>query len=293
MTKNKKSDQKLEEEKTSGHEWDGIKEYDNPDPKWLRITFYITLFYALGYWFLYPSWPVPKEKGALNWSSDKQLKEELDAIQKIRSEYQVDFDKASFEEILKDSRLLNFGLKSGESIFQNNCAVCHGAGGGGNPGYPNLTAGAWLWGGTFDEIQQTIKFGIRSGHPEAHDSQMPAFGQDKILQADEITLLTHYVLYLAKPLTGQKREVKFDLKKANELFQTNCASCHGSDAKGNKLVGAPNLTDAIWLYSDDYRTVHDVIFHGRGGQMPYWDGKLSESEIKSVASYVHQLGGGD
>jgi cytochrome c oxidase cbb3-type subunit 3 len=285
---------KVEEEiKKQEHEWDGITEYNNPEPHWLRVTFYITVFFALGYWIFYPSWPTPNDSGILDWSSEKQLENELKEINKIRQEYQVTFDKASFDDIMKDKNLMNYAQLSGQSIFQNNCAVCHGAGGGGNPGYPNLTAGAWLWGGKVEDIQQTITYGIRNGHPDARDSQMPAFGIDKLLSADDVKLMAHYVIYLAKSEKEKAKEKELDLVKADQVFQANCASCHGSSGKGNYIVGAPNLTDAIWLYGRDYRTIYDVIYNGRAGQMPVWKGKLTDSEIKSVAVYVHQLGGGE
>lgn len=289
MKGKKKIQNELLKKNHSEHEWDGITEYKNPDPMWLRITFYITVFFALGYWILFPSWPTPNEKGALNWSSEKQLKDELNEIYKVRAQYQASFDKASFEEIFQDKQMMNFALLSGKSIFANNCAVCHGAGGGGNPGYPNLTAGAWLWGGKLEDIYTTIQYGIRSGHPDARDSQMPAFGKDKMITVENIKLMAQYVMYLAKP----SEKISFNLQEAENVFQSNCASCHGSDGKGNYIVGAPNLTDAIWLYGSDYETVYDVIYNGRGGQMPYWKEKLTDSEIRAVSIYVHQLGGGE
>lgn len=287
-------DKKIEKEvKTSEHEWDGITEYDNPDPSWLRVTFYITVFFALCYWIIYPSWPTPNDNGVLNWSSEKQLQEDLKILYKIREEYQVTFDKASFDEIMKDNNLMNYAQLSGQSIFQNNCAVCHGAGGGGNPEYPNLTAGAWLWGGKIEDIQQTITYGIRNGDPDARDSQMPAFGRDNLLSADDVKLMAQYTIYIAKSEQEKAKEKLLDLKRADEVFQANCASCHGVNGKGNYLAGAPNLTDAIWLYGGDFRTIYDVIYNGRAGRMPVWKGKLTDSEIKSVAIYVHQLGGGE
>jgi cytochrome c oxidase cbb3-type subunit 3 len=290
MPKNKITEKEV---KKPEHEWDGITEYDNPDPQWLRVTFYITVFFALGYWIFYPSWPAPNDSGVLDWSSDKQLEEELKTIYKIRQEYQVTFDKASFEEIMKDNNLMNYAELSGQSIFQNNCAVCHGAGGGGNKGYPNLTAGAWLWGGKIEDIQQTITYGIRNGNPDARDSQMPAFGKDKLLSADDVKLMAQYVMYIAKSDQEKKQEQNLDLKRADEVFQANCASCHGANGKGNYIAGAPNLTDAIWLYGGDFKTIYDVIYNGRAGNMPVWKEKLTDSEIKSVAVYVHQLGGGE
>jgi cytochrome c oxidase cbb3-type subunit 3 len=295
ISKNIKNRSQIESE----HEWDGITEYMNPDPIWLRGLFYITVFFSLGYWIFFPSWPTPHDEGVLSWSSIKELQQELHDIAKAREEYQGAFDKASFDEILKDQKLLKFAISSGKSTFQNNCAVCHGAGGGGNPGYPNLTAGAWLWGGKIDDIYTTLKHGIRSTDPDTHDSQMPAFGRDKMISDEEISLMAHYVIYLAQPPIMNKNnnditdKPSFDLDKADKIFQTNCASCHGTDGKGNYIVGAPNLIDAIWLYGSDYDTVHDVIYNGRDGVMPYWEGKLSDTTIRAVAVYVHQLGGGE
>jgi cytochrome c oxidase cbb3-type subunit 3 len=271
--------------KTMGHEWDGIKEYDNPDPFWLRLFFYIALIFALIYWLLYLSLPVPNGKGILDWSSKKQLNKGIEKIEKLRSKYQEQFDKSSFEEILKDKNLMKFVNAGGKSAFQNNCAVCHGAGGGGNIGYPNLTSGAWLWGGKTDDIYTTLNYGIRSGHEETRDSAMAAFGKDKMLTSKQIDILSKYILNL-------NNKDLFN-KGADALYQEHCASCHGKDAKGDREFGAPNLKDAIWLYGNDYNTIYDVIYNGRAGVMPYWKDKLSDSTIRQLAVYIHQLGGGE
>ena len=276
---------KKEASETTGHEWDGIKEYDNPDPFWLRLFFYIALFFALTYWLLYPSWPVPNGKGLLEWSSKKELNEGVEEIEKIRGKYQKQFDNSSFEEILKDRNLMKFANAGGKSAFQNNCAVCHGTGGGGNVGYPNLTSGAWLWGGKIDDIYTTLQYGIRSPHEETRDSAMAAFGKDKILTSKQIDMLTNYILNL-------NNKDSFN-NEADTLYQEHCASCHGKDGTGVREFGGPNLKDAIWLYGDDYNTIYDVIYNGRAGVMPYWKDKLSDSTIRQLAVYVHQLGGGE
>ena len=284
MVDNKYGDQNIET-KTTGHEWDGIKELDNPDPFWLRGLFYVALFFALGYWMLYPSWPTPNSQGLLNWSAYSQLEESLEELEDIRKIHQAKFDKASFKEILKDPELLKFANAGGKSAFENNCAVCHGSGGHGNKGYPNLTAGAWLWGGSIEDIHTTIKYGIRSTHDETRDSQMAAFGKDKILKAKEVEMLANYVLSLKN---GRKTGTK-----ADKLFQEHCASCHGNKGQGGRDFGAPKLNDSVWLYGQDYDSVFDVIYNGRAGVMPYWSTKLSDSTIKQLAVYVHQLGGGE
>jgi cytochrome c oxidase cbb3-type subunit 3 len=270
---------------TTGHEWDGIKEYDNPDPFWLRLVFYIALFYGLGYWILFPSWPSPNNIGVLEWTSYKELAESQAEIMARRALYQEDFDKASFEDILKDDKLLKFALVGGEAAFNNNCAQCHQVGGGGARGYPNLRAGSWLWGGKIDDIYTTIKYGIRSGHEEARDSQMPSFGKDGTLQHKEIEILVEQVLALSNGSSGSE--------VGQKLFQTHCASCHGAGGEGNREVGAPSLKNAVRLYGGDRDTIYESIYFGRTGVMPYWTGKLNDTTIRQLAVYVHQLGGGE
>jgi cytochrome c oxidase cbb3-type subunit 3 len=274
----------LNEPKTTGHEWDGIKEYDNPDPLWLRLAFYAALFFALGYWLAYPSWPSQYNQGIFNWSEYSELAESLQEVKQRRAAYLNEFNKANFQEILSNKELFKFATIGGRAAFLNNCAVCHGSGAQGNIGYPNLTTGAWLWGGKLEDIYQTIKFGIRSGHEETRDSQMAAFGQDGLLAKDEIELLTDFVMGL--------HQGKNNSPKANELYQKNCASCHGDKGQGNFEFGAPALNDAIWLYGSDRETIYNVIYYGRQGVMPYWVGKLDDSTIRQLAIYVHSLGGG-
>ena len=276
---------KKSDPKTTGHSWDGIEEFDNPDPSWLRYLFYLTLFYCLGYWVLYPSFPSQRNDGALGWSQYLELENSLEELDDIRSHYLADFRRASFEEILKDESLMRFAIAGGKSAFHNNCSVCHGVGGRGNIGYPNLTVGSWLWGGKPEDIYTTLQYGIRSGHDEARDSQMAAFGRDGILDEESINLLVDYVMSL--------REGADQSSKAHGLYMENCASCHGDKGQGGRDFGAPALNDAIWLYGGDRNTIYDVIYNGRQGVMPYWSGKLDDDTIRQLSIYVHQLGGGE
>ena len=274
-----------EQFKTTGHEWDGIKEYNRPEPFWLRVLFYLALFFALFYWILYPSWPTPKNFGILGWNSYNELFLSQKEIELIRSKYQAEFNKLSFAEIITDPSLLKFAIAGGQSAFQNDCAVCHGTGGsGGGKGYPDLTSGAWLWGdGSIDEIYKTIKYGIRSDHPETRDSaQMSAFGKDKILSTEQIDSVVKYVLSF-------NLDNSQSFGEGYDVFQQNCATCHGADAKGNSEFGVPNLRDHNWLYGGLYDDIYNVVFYGRSGVMPYWEGKLSDSTIRQLAIYVYQI----
>jgi cytochrome c oxidase cbb3-type subunit 3 len=273
------------EPKTTGHEWDGIKEYDNPDPFWLRIIFYVMLFFSLVYWILYPSFPSQQNDGFLSWSQYKEVEQDLAEIKALQENYLSDFNKASFEEILKDPKLLKFAIAGGKSAFNNNCAVCHGVGGGGQPGYPNLAAGMWLWGGKPDDIYTTLKHGIRANDDETRQSQMAAFGRDGILTNTQIDILVDFVIGLHN---GQKGS-----DDANKLYQTHCASCHGVNGEGGREFGAPRLNTPIWLYGGDKETVRDVIYNGRQGVMPSWKDRLDDSTIRQLVIYVHQLGGGE
>lgn len=281
----KKKDNKEQVVKTTGHEWDGIQEYDNPDPFWLRLGFYIALFFALGYWICYPSWVGQHEHGILDWSASKEVQRGLEEVKALQKPYLDLFNKSSFKEIMQDPDLLHFAKVGGTFHFANNCAVCHGQGGGGNVGYPNLTAGAWLWGGKVEDIYTTLLYGIRSGHDETRNSIMAAFGKDNILNVAEINLLVDHVigLYEKKPTNPQ----------AVKLFQEHCAACHGKEGQGLYEFGAPALNDAIWLYGGDRETVFNTIYNGRGGVMPFWTNKLDDATIRQLAIYVHQLGGGE
>ena len=196
---------------------------------------------------------------------------------------------ASLQEIESTPDLLDFARALGRRAFADNCAPCHGAGGAGAKGYPNLDDNEWLWGGTLDEIAQTIRHGARAGDDEGHQGSMPAFGRDGMLKPEEISTVADYV----RSLSGLKTEPGADLAHGAKIFADNCAVCHGPQGKGNRELGAPNLTDNIWLYAPDKKTIMEGIFNGRGGIMPAWGGKLDDVTIKALAVYVHTFGGGE
>jgi cytochrome c oxidase cbb3-type subunit 3 len=276
---------------TTGHEWDGITELNTPLPRWWLWLFYATIVFSLGYWVVYPSWPLISSytSGVSDWHARSAVAQELAALQTQRSALTEKLAAASLQQIETTPELLDFARALGRPAFADNCAPCHGAGGGGAKGYPNLDDNKWLWGGTLADISQTITHGARSGDDDGRQGSMPAFGRDGTLKSDQISTVADYV----RSLAGLKTEPGADLTAGAKIFADNCAVCHGPQGKGNREVGAPNLTDNIWLYAPDKKTIMEGITNGRGGVMPAWGGKLSPVAIKALTVYVHTFGGGE
>lgn len=276
---------------TTGHEWDGIVEFNNPLPRWWLYTLYATIVWSVGYWIAYPAWPLVSgyTGGLLGYSQREVVLDEVEAVRRARdARGQAQLATASIAEIRADPALLRLALATGKAAFGDNCAACHGSSATGRLGYPNLQDDDWLWGGTPEEIERTIRSGARSGHGEARVGDMPAFGRDGVLKRDEIEAAATYVL----SLSGKPGVAGASVEKGREVFAGNCAGCHGETAAGNPEMGAPNLTDAIWLYGSAPEQVVATITNGRKGMMPAWDGRLDQATIKSLAVYVHDLGGG-
>jgi cytochrome c oxidase cbb3-type subunit 3 len=275
---------------TTGHEWDGIKELNTPLPRWWILTFYATILWAIGYWVVYPAWPLVTgyTTGLFHYSTRASVADELANLETLRGEKMKVLGSTSLAEIEKDPALLSLARARGRTVFGDNCAPCHGSGGAGAKGFPNLNDDDWLWGGSLDQIMQTIQFGARSGHAKAHEAQMLAFGRDAILKKDEIVTVANYV----RSLSGLSTAPGFDSAAGKKIFAENCVSCHGEEGKGNQEFGAPNLTDKIWLYGSDEATLVETVTNGRAGVMPAWNGRLDPVTIKALTVFVHSLGGG-
>lgn len=276
---------------TTGHEWDGIKELNTPLPRWWLNVFYATILWSLAYYVVYPAWPGISSytKGMFGYSSRAEVAVELDALKAKRAAAAADLAKVELAAIKADPKLLNLALAQGKAAFGDNCAPCHGIGGAGSKGYPNLNDDDWLWGGTLEDIHTTLKHGVRSSNDEnTRISAMPAFGRDGILKKEEVRTVANYVV----TLSGGQAEAGFDKAAGAKLFADNCASCHGDQGKGNKDVGAPNLTDAITLYGNKLEDVVETVTNSRAGLMPAWAARLDPVTVKSLAVYVHSLGGG-
>ena len=275
---------------TTGHEWDGIKELNNPLPRWWLWTFYACIVWSVLYWIAYPAWPLVSNytAGLLGYSSRANVAADMAALQALRGEKGAALAKAQLADIEKDPALLAFARAQGRAAFGDNCAPCHGTGATGSKGFPNLNDDDWLWGGTLEAVHQTIQYGVRSGHAKARENLMPAFGKDGTLKKDEIAQVASYV----RSLSGLPVPQGVNLEAGKKLFADNCTVCHGDDAKGNPELGAPNLTDRIWLYGSDQEAVIETITNSRAGVMPAWADRLDPVTVKALAVYVHTLGGG-
>jgi len=277
---------------TTGHEWDGLRELNTPLPRWWLWLFYITIVWAVGYWIVYPAWPLltNSTQGVFGWHTRSAVIEDLDELKRQRGPMMDKLTTASLADIVADPQLLDFARAQGRVAFADNCAPCHGAGGGGGKGYPNLNDDDWLWGGKLDDIAQTIRHGVRSGDPQGRvGPAMPAFGRDGLLKRPEIEAVADYV----RSLAGLTVDAKADLAAGKTVFAQSCAVCHGEAGKGNRDFGAPNLTDAIWLYGSDRTAIIEGLMNGRGGVMPAWSGRLDDATIKALTVYVHTFGGGE
>ncbi len=279
---------------TTGHSWDGIKELNNPLPRWWLFVWYGTIVWALIYMVFMPAIPALPGLGAntpgLRNHSDRDLvAAAVNDLKAARVDQSVSLLEASLEEIETDRELQQFALAMGESLFGDNCATCHGVGGRGAVGYPILADDIWLWDGTLDGIEYTLRHGIRhEGDDATRFSLMPSFGRDGLLSNDQIDGLTQYVLRLS----DQPHEARM-ADAAEGLYQQQCASCHSVDGRGDRLQGAPNLTDGEWLYGGSEDAIYNTIYNARNSHMPAWQDRLDDASIKALAVYVHTLGGGE
>jgi cytochrome c oxidase cbb3-type subunit 3 len=276
---------------TTGHEWDGIRELNTPLPRWWLWTFYLTIIWAIGYWIVYPAWPLltNSTQGVFGWHTRTAVIEDLNSLKLLRGPMMDKLTNTPVADIVKDPQLIDFARAQGRVAFADNCAPCHGAGGGGTRGYPNLNDDDWLWGGKLVEIENTVRHGARFGDDAGHVGNMPAFGRDGILKANEMSAVADFV----RSLSALPVEKGADLALGKKVYADNCVLCHGADGKGNRELGAPNLTDKIWLYGSDKETIMQGLQNGRGGVMPAWQGRLSEPIIKALTVYVYSFGGGE
>jgi len=280
---------------TTGHSWDGIEELNTPMPRWWLGIFYASIIIGVIYAILMPAIPLVDgyTKGLLGKSDRTAVANEMAALKESRSEFAGRIADANLETIQADPDLFRFAMAAGESAFGDNCATCHGAGGQGFKGYPNLNDDVWLWGGTFEEIRHTLEVGIRAAHEETRTNLMSGYGKDGFLTRADINDVVDYILSLQ---AHEDEEHKVSLEAAargREHFEVNCVSCHGQNAQGDQSQGAPNLVDREWLYGGTPEEIFETIWSGRQGVMPNWNERLDPATITALAVYVHGLGGGE
>lgn len=293
---------------TTGHVWDGtLQEFNNPLPVWWTYGFYITILFALVYWFIYPSWPIGTsflkgtnsisyvnkdgQEESWHWNTRAKLLGEVQAAQIQQKPWFDRIAKLPYDQIVKDPELSSFIQSAGKPLFADNCAACHQSGGAGKIGhYPNLADDNWIYGGSFDKIHETI-VGGRHGY-------MPPYAE--ALDKAQVEALANYVLSLSNEPSDAAKAAE-----GKHLFHSHAAACyycHGSNAKGRSDIGSANLTDKVWVWADvpgaqdagaKLAAVKSVITGGLDrGRMPAWEGRLSEEQIKVLTVYVHELGGG-
>jgi cytochrome c oxidase cbb3-type subunit 3 len=258
----------MAEDGTTGHEYDGIKEYNNPLPRWWITMFWLSIVFAIGYLIAYPGFG--RFPGVLGWTSHKEVAADEAAYQKQYGAIYTNFAKVPIEELINDPRAMKIAGK----LFANNCAACHGSNAKGGQGFPNLTDNDWLYGGTPERVKETLLKG--------RNAMMPAWGET--LGEDKVRQVAHYVMSLSG-----KSANPADVAAGQEIFTANCVACHGSDAKGNTMLGAPNLTDAIWLYGGSESAIIKTLTFGRNGHMPAQEQLLGAERVHLLAAYVLSL----
>lgn len=274
---------------TTGHEWDGLKELNNPLPSWWLWLFWATIVFSVIYMVLYPAIPIggTATPGILGHSDRLAVVEDIERARADQGVFLERIETSDVGAIAQDAELLNFAMVGGESAFLDNCAACHGTGATGGPGYPSLQDDAWIWGGSVEAIHQTILHGVRWAEDDlTRFSDMPAYGD--FFSAEEIQQVSAYTL----SLSGSPHDA--DLAAAGEqLYLDNCAACHMEDGSGMADLGAPRLNDQVWLYGGEMADVVAQVTNPQHGVMPAFVGRLEEATLKMLAVYVHSLGGGE
>lgn len=275
-----------------GHEWDGIEELDTPMPRWWLWTFYATILWSAVYVVLYPAWPLVERAtaGTLGWDSRTEFSAEMARETARRAPIISAIAATPVADLPGNARLMSAAVAGGESAYKVHCVQCHGTGAAGVKGqYPSLIDDDWLWGGDMAALEYTLTHGIRNpDHADTRMSQMPAFGRDGMLDKAAIADVAAHVRVL-----GRQDAASPASARGATLFADNCAVCHGPQGLGDRSVGAPNLTDAVWLYGGDQATLAATIYNPRNGVMPRWGNRLDAVTIKMLAAYIHSRGGGE
>ena len=263
-------------EETVGHSYDGIEEYDNPLPRWWFMLFIATVVFALGYLVLYPG--LGNWKGILpgyedGWTQEKEWQREMDRANEQYGPLYAKFASMPVEEVAQDPQ----ALKMGGRLFASNCSVCHGSDAKGAYGFPNLTDHEWLWGGE----PETIKTSIMEGR----QATMP--GWVNVIGEDGIRHVAGYVLSLSGRETPEG--INVDIEQGQQIFASTCVACHGPEGKGTQAMGAPDLTDNVWLYGSSFAQVQQTLRYGRNGRMPAQKDILGNDKVHLLAAYVYSL----
>ena len=273
----------------TGHEWDGIKEYNNPMPRWWLWTLYATIIWGIAYAIAYPSWPLVTKamQGLLDYSARGELEKSIKDFEGRNAPLDQALLETELNSIHENANLLDYALRGGAAIYRANCSQCHGAGANGAVGYPNLLDDDWLWGGSLEDIYFSVAHGIRNESDEnTRFSEMPAYGD--FFEAEELESVVQFVLSLSN-----RDHDSAIAELGAPIFAENCVSCHGENGAGNREEGGPSLVDPIWLYGGSEDEIRDTVRFSRFGVMPNWNERLTDAQIRQVSIYVHQLGGGE
>jgi cytochrome c oxidase cbb3-type subunit 3 len=275
---------------TTGHEWDGIRELNTPLPKWWLYVFVATVIWAAGWFLLYPSIPYGTGywHGLLGYSSRADAMAGVAAMHDEHAAAMRQIATLPIADVARDTKLMETALTAGRSTFAINCQPCHGPNGSGRLGYPALGDDVWIWGGKLADIETTITHGVRSADADARQSQMPAFAADGILKPEQIQAVADYV--------GQWWGVVpagTDVAAGAQVYAENCVACHGEKGEGVREMGGPPLNSKVHLYAGTRDAIVAQVTHPKLGVMPNWNTRLDPATIKSVALFVHSLGGGE
>ena len=275
--------------KTTGHVWNGIRELNTPVPKAVWFFLIVTKLFAIGYWILMPAWPTGESytRGLLGADDKVRVMTQRSNTAFARADWLEHVAATPYERLLTDPVSVARIRVEGAQLFGDNCSVCHGADGRGVKGFPSLADRDWLWGGKPETVAETIRVGVNSTHPQTRASEMIAFGADGILDATQVANAADYVMSLSVPVFAQSKPNS--VRAGRAVYETNCVACHGAEGRGNQELGVPNLTDLAWVNGSDWESVYTVINHGRKGEMPAWEGRLSPAERKLLAAYVLDL----
>ncbi len=272
---------------TTGHEWNGIKELNTAVPRLVWVFLAIAVLFSVVWWILMPAWPLGTTytKGVLQTDTRREVASELSAAVEARSPWTSRIEKEDFATIQADPALMEYVREAGHALFGDNCAACHGIEATGGPGFPNLADDAWLWGGTSEAVFETIRVGVNADHARSRRSLMPAWGKDQLLDEETVNRAVDYVYLQSHP----EATATISTERAaagRKVFATYCAACHGVNATGNTMLGAPNLVDSFWLYGGDRKSIYTTVYGGRQGHMPTWEERLSLVDRKVLTLYV-------